>query len=40
MGKVKIPTALVNDSQTLSLNLTDYPDQKLELNIAQIPVIR
>lgn len=40
MGKVKIPTALVNDSQTLSFNLTDYPDQKLQLNIAQIPVIR
>ncbi|MDJ0729193.1 MAG: hypothetical protein QNJ33_04295 [Crocosphaera sp.] len=40
VGKVKIPSALVDDSQTLSLNLTDYPDQKLQLNIAQIPVIR
>ena len=40
VGKVKIPSALVNDSQTLSFNLTDYPDQKLQLNIAQIPVIR
>ncbi|MGK7886378.1 MAG: hypothetical protein AB4057_17365 [Crocosphaera sp.] len=40
VGKVKIPRALVNDSQTLSFNLTDYPDQKLQLNIAQIPVIQ
>ncbi|EAZ90667.1 hypothetical protein [Crocosphaera chwakensis] len=40
MGKVKIPSALVDDSQSLSLNLTDYPDQKLKLNIAQIPVTR
>ena len=40
VGKVKIPSALINDSQTLSFNLTDYPDQKLQLNIAQIPVIR
>ncbi|MDJ0597468.1 MAG: hypothetical protein QNJ37_01280 [Crocosphaera sp.] len=40
VGKVRIPTALVDDSQSLSLNLTDYPDQKLKLSIAQIPVIR
>ncbi len=40
VGQVKIPSALVNDSQSLSLNLTDYPDQKLKLNIAQIPVTR
>jgi hypothetical protein len=40
VGMVKIPNALVDDSQTLSLNLTDYPDQKLKLNISQIPVIR
>ncbi|MEL4893885.1 hypothetical protein [Crocosphaera sp. Alani8] len=39
-GKVKIPSALVDDSQALSFNLTDYPDQKLQLNIPQIPVIR
>ncbi|MDJ0662309.1 MAG: hypothetical protein QNJ42_22900 [Crocosphaera sp.] len=40
VGKVKIPMALVDDSQSLSLNLTDYPEQKLKLNIAQIPVSR
>ena len=40
VGMVKIPQALVEDSQTLSLNLTDYPDQKLKLNIADIPIIR
>ena len=40
VGMVKIPQALVEDSQTLSLNLTDYPDQKLKLNIAEIPIMR
>lgn len=40
VGMVKIPQALVENSQTLSLNLTDYPDQKLKLNIADIPIIR
>ncbi|MDJ0509993.1 MAG: hypothetical protein QNJ64_12170 [Crocosphaera sp.] len=40
VGMVKIPQALVEDSQTLSLNLTDYPDQKLQLNIAEIPIMR
>ncbi|MGK7940723.1 MAG: hypothetical protein AB4062_11355 [Crocosphaera sp.] len=40
VGMVKIPQALVEDSQTLSLNLTDYPDQKLKLNISEIPIVR
>ncbi|MEM8778618.1 MAG: hypothetical protein AAGF26_07055 [Cyanobacteria bacterium P01_G01_bin.49] len=40
IGMIKIPSALVNDSQTLALNLTDYPDQKLKLSLGEIPIIR
>ncbi|MEA5512212.1 hypothetical protein VB715_20780 [Crocosphaera sp. UHCC 0190] len=40
VGMIKIPIALVGKSPTLSLNLTDYPDQKLKLSLAQIPVVR
>jgi hypothetical protein len=36
-GSVKIPLELIDEGQQLSLNLTDYPDQKLKLNIANIP---
>lgn len=39
-GTIKIPSSLMNESQSLSINLTDYPDQKLELKLAKIPVIR
>ena len=39
-GTVKIPTALMGEVESLSLYLTDYPDQKLQLKLAQIPVIR
>lgn len=39
-GVVRIPTGLVDNDQSLSLNLTDYPDQKLKLAIAGIPVVR
>jgi hypothetical protein len=37
-GTVSIPTSLLKDAQKLSLNLTDYPDQKLQLKVANIPV--
>lgn len=37
-GTVSIPTALLEGSQKLSLTLTDYPDQKLQLKMADIPV--
>lgn len=37
-GKVKIPLELVDEGEPISLNLTDYPDQKLKLNIPNIPV--
>lgn len=39
-GTVSIPTALLENSQKLSLTLTDYPDQKLQLKMADIPVVR
>ena len=38
-GTVKIPTALLENAKKLSLTLTDYPDQKLELKLADIPVV-
>lgn len=39
-GTIKIPTALLEDAEQLSLTLTDYPDRELELNLAGIPVLR
>ncbi|MEC4984824.1 MAG: hypothetical protein SAK42_12050, partial [Oscillatoria sp. PMC 1076.18] len=39
-GTVRIPTALLEDSQQLSMALTDYPDQKLQLKLSDIPVVR
>ncbi|MGK7925712.1 MAG: hypothetical protein AB4290_10775 [Spirulina sp.] len=37
-GTIKIPTALLEDAEQLSLTLTDYPDRELELNLANIPI--
>jgi hypothetical protein len=39
-GTVSIPTALLEDAKKLSLTLTDYPDQKLQLKMSEIPVTR
>lgn len=39
-GTVKIPLSLLTDSESLSLNLTDYPDQKIKLKIDNIPVLK
>ncbi|ACK69160.1 conserved hypothetical protein [Gloeothece citriformis PCC 7424] len=39
-GKIKIPGISLNQGQLLSLRLTDYPDQKLQLSIGNIPVVR
>lgn len=39
-GTVSIPTALLEDSKQLALTLTDYPDQKLQLKMPDIPVAR
>ena len=37
---VSIPSALIEDAKNLSLTLTDYPDQKLQLKMSEIPVAR
>lgn len=39
-GTVSIPTALLDNVKKLSLMLTDYPDQKLLLQIPAIPVTK
>lgn len=39
-GTVSIPLALLDGSETLSLALTDYPDQQLQLQVSGIPVVR
>ncbi len=37
-GTISIPAALLDDVKKLSLQLTDYPEQQLQLLIANIPV--
>lgn len=37
-GTVRIPTALLDDAQSVSLMLTNYPDQELQLKVADIPL--
>ncbi len=37
-GTVSIPTAMLEDAKKLSLKLTDYPEQKLQLQISDIPI--
>jgi hypothetical protein len=37
-GTVSIPTFLLDDVKKLSLTLTDYPDQQLQLQMSDIPV--
>jgi outer membrane biosynthesis protein TonB len=37
-GTVRIPVATIEGGEKLSLNLTDYPEQKLNLSIANIPI--
>jgi hypothetical protein len=39
-GTVSIPTALLDDVKKISLALTDYPAQKLKLQVADVPVER
>ncbi|MBW4664228.1 MAG: hypothetical protein KME01_08525 [Chroococcus sp. CMT-3BRIN-NPC107] len=38
-GTISIPTALLDDVKNLSLQLTDYPDQQLQLLVANIPIV-
>ncbi len=39
-GTVIIPTALLDDVNKISLSLTDYPAQKLKLEVLNVPVER
>lgn len=39
-GTVSIPTALLENAKEVSLTLTDYPGQKLQLQISGIPVAK
>lgn len=39
-GTVSIPTALLGDARSLSLTLTDYPNQQLQLQVTDIPIAR
>lgn len=39
-GTVSIPSALIDNAKKLSLTLTDYPDQRLQLKMSEIPVAR
>lgn len=39
-GKISIPIALLADAKNVSLSLTDYPDQKVQLKINDIPLGR
>ncbi|MBD2092906.1 hypothetical protein H6F67_23950 [Microcoleus sp. FACHB-1515] len=39
-GTVSIPTALLGDAKSLSLTLTDYPNQQLQLQVTNIPIAR
>ncbi|MBE9012309.1 hypothetical protein IQ250_19100 [Pseudanabaenaceae cyanobacterium LEGE 13415] len=37
-GTVSIPNSMLDDAQRLTLQLSDYPDQKLQLKMADIPI--
>ncbi|CCH67274.1 hypothetical protein RINTHH_11190 [Richelia intracellularis HH01] len=37
-GRIIIPTILLDEVEKISLTLTDYPDQKLRLEISDIPI--
>lgn len=37
-GTVSIPNSMLDDAQRISLQLSDYPDQKLQLKMADIPI--
>jgi len=39
-GTVRIPAVLLEDSSRLSLTLTDYPNQQLQLQLSDIPISR
>ncbi len=39
-GTIRIPAVILDETKTLSLQLQDYPDREISLELSQIPVIR
>lgn len=39
-GQVRIPAVILEDVETISMSLSDYPNQEITLEIADIPVVR
>jgi hypothetical protein len=39
-GTITVPAELVKQVEKLSLSITDYPDQRLQLQLPNIPIIR
>ncbi len=39
-GQVRIPAVILEDVETISMSLSDYPNQDITLEIADIPVVR
>lgn len=39
-GTISIPAVILEDSKTLSLQLQDYPNREISLEISEIPVVR
>ncbi len=39
-GTISIPSAVLDDVKNISLSLTDYPEQRLKLQVSNIPVDR
>jgi hypothetical protein len=37
-GSVKLPSASLKDAQTVTLQLSDYPEQKIQFRLADIPI--
>ncbi|NJN48970.1 MAG: hypothetical protein HC805_03205, partial [Alkalinema sp. RL_2_19] len=37
-GSVKLPSSSLKDAQTVTLQLSDYPEQKLQFRLADIPI--
>jgi hypothetical protein len=39
-GQIRIPAVILADEKKISVSLSDYPDQKITLKIADIPMVR
>jgi hypothetical protein len=39
-GTISIPMALLDDSNNLTVSLTDYPEQRLQLQLSDVPIVR